>query len=113
MTENLNKLRLTNPSKAKELRKILTAKDPKEDYMRENIEDIVKFYPGSKKGPLPEDDPAHYSEWFMRNQPVDEIYGKGANPSFRDIGVKTKEVYKRQLKNDDSRMVEYHDDIEH
>jgi hypothetical protein len=32
-----------------------------------NPDEVVKFYPGSDKGPLPEDDPKAYSEWFMRN----------------------------------------------
>ena len=27
----------------------------------------IKFYPGSPKGPLPEDDPDHYSRWFIEN----------------------------------------------
>jgi hypothetical protein len=31
------------------------------------IDKAVKEYPGSKKGPLPEDDIDHYSEWFVRN----------------------------------------------
>jgi len=25
----------------------------------------IKIYPGSDKGPLPEDDPEHYSKWFI------------------------------------------------
>lgn len=29
----------------------------------------VKFYPGSIKGPEPEDDPESYSKWFYDNQP--------------------------------------------
>jgi len=38
----------------------------------------VKIYPGSKAGPLPADDPKHYSEWFWRNQKhvKDLVYGK-------------------------------------
>lgn len=32
------------------------------------LEAAVKYYPGSKAGPLPADDPKHYSEWFFRNQ---------------------------------------------
>jgi hypothetical protein len=27
----------------------------------------IKQYPGSEKGPLPEDDPEHYSRWFIEN----------------------------------------------
>ena len=57
-------------------------------------EKVIKYYPGSSKGPLPEDDPEHYSEWFMRNQP-EEIYGKGVTPVYRDIGVKWKFAYSK------------------
>jgi hypothetical protein len=28
---------------------------------KHNIDEVVKFYPGSPKGPLPEDDPDYYS----------------------------------------------------
>jgi len=27
----------------------------------------IKYYPGSDKGPLPEDDPEFYSNWFVKN----------------------------------------------
>jgi hypothetical protein len=27
----------------------------------------VKIYPGSEKGPKPEDDIEHYSRWFIEN----------------------------------------------
>ena len=30
-------------------------------------ESELKEYPGSEKGPLPEDDPEHYSKWFAEN----------------------------------------------
>ena len=33
----------------------------------DNIEEIVKLYPGGPNGPNPEDDPEFYSEWFFRN----------------------------------------------
>ena len=62
---------------------------------------------------MPEDDPDHYSQWFIKNQPVEEIYGKGADPDYRDIGVKYKYVYNKQKKDDEARVVEYHDNIEH
>jgi len=29
--------------------------------------DEVKFYPGSDKGPAPEDDPETYSRWFVEH----------------------------------------------
>jgi len=52
----------------------------------DGIEDIVKIYPGSEKGPNPEDDPEFYSDWFIRNQPK-ELYN-GENPDYQDIGVR-------------------------
>ena len=27
----------------------------------------IKPYPGSVKGPLPEDDPEHFSKWYIQN----------------------------------------------
>ena len=30
-------------------------------------EDQIKFYPGSIKGPAPEDDPESYSRWFFEH----------------------------------------------
>jgi len=54
---------------------------------KELIDRIVEIYPGSDKGPRPEDDPEFYTEWFLRNQPK-EIYKKTVNPHYRDIGVK-------------------------
>ena len=29
----------------------------------------MKAYPGSAKGPNPEDDPVYYKNWFMENIP--------------------------------------------
>jgi hypothetical protein len=50
----------------------------------------VKLYPGSEKGPLPDDDPDNYSRWFIENQPK-SIYG-GKVGNFKDLGVKTKNI---------------------
>jgi hypothetical protein len=50
----------------------------------------VKFYPGSDKGPNPEDDVENYSRWFVENQPK-SIY-KGESHDFSDIGAKRKYV---------------------
>jgi hypothetical protein len=33
----------------------------------QDIEKHIKYYPGSAKGPHPEDDPEHYFKWFMNN----------------------------------------------
>lgn len=50
----------------------------------------VKIYPGSDKGPRPEDDPDNYSRWFVENQPK-SIYD-GQVTDYADIGAKKKYV---------------------
>lgn len=52
----------------------------------------VKIYPGSAKGPLPEDDPKGYSKWFAENQPKKafEGYLEGGKHTFSEFGVKSK-----------------------
>lgn len=32
-------------------------------------DDEIKDYPGSEKGPLPQDDPKHFLEWYRDNLP--------------------------------------------
>jgi len=52
----------------------------------------IKIYPGSPKGPNPEDDPEFYSKWFVENQPK-KILGKYIKQmNFRELGVKTKYI---------------------
>jgi hypothetical protein len=51
----------------------------------------VRTYPGSAKGPRPEDDPENYSRWFVENQPK-QIYADGMTNDYRDIGAKRKYV---------------------
>lgn len=38
---------------------------------------------------MPEDDPDHYSKWFIENQPK-QIYGDGGKQDYSDLGVKKK-----------------------
>ena len=59
-----------------------------------DYEKHIKYYPGSKKGPLPSDDPDHYSNWFMQNIPEEIIWPDG-NVDYRDIGVKYQTTWKR------------------
>jgi hypothetical protein len=35
------------------------------------IENLVKIYPGGPNGPDPKDNKEHYSDWFLRNYPVE------------------------------------------
>lgn len=76
------------------------------------LDAAVRYYPGSKAGPLPEDDPEHYSEWFWRNQaPLKElVYGKdNPNPSYKDIGVKWRFVYHKSQVDDEADVSERQD----
>jgi len=61
----------------------------------------IKFYPGSDKGPAPEDDPETYSRWFVEHQPpstlVDGMY------NCKDLGVKRKFI---RMVRDDASMNE-------
>ena len=75
------------------------------------VMDAVRYYPGSKKGPLPEDDPEHYSDWFIRNQPNDLIYGKDVHPDYKDIGVKWSWVFNKSMLDDEAERVENKDDV--
>ena len=75
-----------------------------------NIDEIVKIYPGSPKGPLPEDDPEFYSKWFMRNQPEDIIYPKKPI-NYRDIGVKYRMIWTKSVDEDEDMTIEIKDNI--
>ena len=86
------------------------------DKKYDNIDEIVKFYPGGPNGPLPEDNPDHYSEWFFKNQPHDLIYGEGENGQpkivdYKDIGVKWKWVWQKKVIDDSAMSVEYQDQV--
>jgi hypothetical protein len=47
----------------------------------------------------------------MRNQPVEQIYGKGVKPDYRDIGVKWTFGYGKQRDQDLKMVVERKDTI--
>jgi hypothetical protein len=64
----------------------------------EDISKHIKIYPGSVKGPNPEDDPERYTEWFVNNQPTEFLFEKGQEPDYSDIGIKYKAVYKETFK---------------
>jgi len=68
----LNEMKITDPDLAKYYEERLFKRNEVDEIVEEDLshldmDKIVKFYPGSKKGPEPEDDPEHYSEWFIRN----------------------------------------------
>ena len=75
-----------------------------------DIDSIVREYPGSPKGPLPSDDPEFYSEWFMRNQPIEQIYGS-ETPNYQDIGVRYKYLWSKQTVDEEQVNIEDKDDV--
>lgn len=63
--------------------------------------DEVKFYPGSDKGPAPEDDPETYSRWFVEHQAPSTLEDGQFN--CKDLGVKRKFI---RMVRDDASMNE-------
>lgn len=91
---HLNEMKVTDPDLAAYYEERLFKRSEVDDILEEDwshidMDKIIKFYPGSKKGPLPEDDPEHYSEWFIRNQPNKLLYGE-EHPDYHDIGARFK-----------------------
>lgn len=63
-------MKITDPDAAKEYEERLLKKNEVEDLLKLNYDlSEVKIYPGSEKGPRPEDDPEFYTKWFVENQP--------------------------------------------
>ena len=57
---------LTDPEKSKSLEKFIFEANEIDEAMSRHIpEEEIKFYPGSDKGPLPEDDPDSYAKWLV------------------------------------------------
>ena len=83
--------------------------DGKFDNDYPDIQNLVKIYPGSPKGPLPKDDPDFYSQWFMRNQPDDHIYGDVKN--YHDIGVRYKYLWHKAAVDENAMSIEVKDDV--
>jgi len=111
LRSHINSLKVNDPLLAKEYQRVLFEKDELDTPPEIDPLTIVKYYPGSPKGPKPEDDPKHYSEWFMRNQPIDALYGKNASPDFRDIGARWKYVFSKNEIEEDAMHVESKDDV--
>ena len=67
----LKELRLREPLLAEHYEKQLLSNNTEIDKELALVipKDQIKFYPGSIKGPNPEDDPESYEKWFIENQP--------------------------------------------
>jgi hypothetical protein len=64
----------SDPDKAARLRDFVLSKDTwVDEAIGPNAPDVpdeeIHMYPGSLKGPEPEDDPETYSRWFFEHQP--------------------------------------------
>lgn len=88
----INLLKVQDPEKAKEYENLMFKRNEMDDIIMKPMDmSEIKTYPGSEKGPLPEDDPDHYSRWFVQNQPK-SIYGPNEIHDYSDIGAKRKYV---------------------
>ena len=69
VVNEFNRLKIVDPYKAQQLQEKVLKKNENDKLFDkiDNIDEIVKIYPGSDKGPKPEDDPEFYSEWFIKN----------------------------------------------
>ena len=84
-------MKMEDPERAKEYEDYIFKRNEIDEIMATNYDmSEVKHYPGSEKGPRPEDDPENYSRWFIENQPK-SIYGDEVT-DFSDIGAKKKYV---------------------
>lgn len=50
-----------------------------ENWVRNIPDSDYKFYPGSKKGSKPEDDPEHWAKWYLENQPSKVLAAAGGD----------------------------------
>lgn len=91
LRKEINRLKLEDPQKAKEYEEFLFKRNEFDEAITAQVDlSEVKIYPGSEKGPRPEDDAENYSRWFIENQPK-KIY-QGEHHEFEDIGAKRKYV---------------------
>eukprot|EP00347_Sterkiella_histriomuscorum_P022338 403330831 len=93
LKNQLKMLKSTDPEKAQQFQEeVIDRNDYDEIMSREFDFSEIKFYPGSEKGPKPEDDPRAYSRWFAENQPKKafEGYLEDGKHTFEEFGMKVK-----------------------
>ncbi|CDW89254.1 UNKNOWN [Stylonychia lemnae] len=91
LKQQLVELKQTNPLEAREFEDFVLAKNEIDDLMTKDFDlSEVKFYPGSIKGPRPEDDPRAYTKWFVENQPKKAFEGVALGQNFSEFGVSSK-----------------------
>ena len=83
-------LRQTQPEKASEMDKFIfgTKSDIDEALAVVIPEEEIKYYPGSIKGPEPEDDPETWAQWYYEHQPPSAF--KDGKINAADLGVRYK-----------------------
>lgn len=112
LKSEINAMKIKDLALGKHYEKVIFKEEDELDDLKSiDIDKIIKFYPGSAKGPKPEDDPDTYSEWFMRNQPEKLIYDQDQFQDYRDIGVKWKYVWNKKKLDDESMVVQDMDDV--
>jgi len=65
---------------------------------------LIKYYPGSIKGPNPEDDPKAYVQWFLRSRPQ-ELQEEDPFNDFRSVGGKVSFLPKEKETEEDNKLV--------
>lgn len=64
----INEMKLEDPDRAKEIEDMVLKRNEIDDILAEKVDmSEMKVYPGSAKGPLPEDDIDNYSRWLVEN----------------------------------------------
>ena len=67
--EELEKQAAFDPEKAKQLEEFIFDDDHEINHAMNRVipEEEIKYYPGSIKGPEPEDDPEFFAKWYVEN----------------------------------------------
>jgi hypothetical protein len=82
-------MKMHDPEKAKEMENFLFKKNAADEVFATELDvNEIKLYPGSPKGPEPEDDPVYYSKWFLEHQPKSLRNENG--DIYEDLGMKVR-----------------------
>ena len=87
---SIKQIEKIDPDRAHQLRDFIQNGTPElnEAFSREIGDDEIQYYPGSINGPMPEDDPDAYSQWYIEHQPKGAF--KDGVVNVEELGVKTK-----------------------
>lgn len=88
--EEIDLIAEQDPEKAKNLQEFIFGNDPELSFYLDGLipEEEILSYPGSIKGPNPEDDPESWAKWYWEHQPKSAFYD--GNPNAADLGVRYK-----------------------